>query len=144
MAKIIIAYGSTTGNTEKMADIITAVLSDGNEVDTKNVNSIKPEEISNYDVVIVGSSTWGDGELQDDMIAFNDALKNVALAGKKSAVFGCGETAYLQFCKAVDILEETIKSAGGNIVTPGVKIDGDIDAAKDAIEEWANKVKGSI
>lgn len=144
MVKIVIVYGSTTGNTEIMADMISGRLSGDNTVDMKNSADTVVEELAKYDVVIFGSSTWGDGELQDDMEGFNEEIKTINLNQKKAAVFGPGDTAYPHFCKAVDILEETVKGTGGRIILPSLKIDGDIDDNKDSINEWAENLKKMI
>ena len=48
--------------------------------------------MAQYDTLLLGSSTWGSGDLQDDWYDFLDALKAQDLAGKKIALFGCGDS----------------------------------------------------
>ena len=74
MKKIVIFYGSTTGRTEGVAEKIAeklGVLSG----DVHSASDIKKVDIGSYDVFILGSSTWGDGELQDDWYDAIEVLK---------------------------------------------------------------------
>lgn len=43
--------------------------------DVHNVADASADEADKYDLLVVGSSTWGCGELQDDWYSFLDALK---------------------------------------------------------------------
>ena len=102
----------------------------------KNVTESNPKELKDYDVIILGSSTWGDGELQDDFIPFEKDMRKIKLDRKKGAVFGCGDSMYPQFCKAVEILEERLKSCGVEIIVDSLKIDGDIEPKLNKAEDW--------
>ncbi|MBN4069709.1 MAG: hypothetical protein COA82_10940 [Alkaliphilus sp.] len=65
MDKAIVIFGSTMGNTEMLAGVIVEGLKEaGFEAELKNVTEAKIEEVVNYDLVLLGSSTWGEGELQ--------------------------------------------------------------------------------
>jgi len=66
MTKALIIYGSTTGNTEFTAEEIETVLKENN-VDTtlKNVTNTRADELENkFDLYLLGSSTWGDNEIE--------------------------------------------------------------------------------
>ena len=92
MKKVGIFYGSTTGATEGVAETIAARLGVASE-DIHNVGTTKVDEVDKYDVLLLGSSTWGIGELQDDWNDFLDKLKAKNLSGKTVAIFGCGDSA---------------------------------------------------
>lgn len=146
MDKILIVYGSTTGNTETTAEIIEKTLSSkGFDVTSKDVSFISPEETSGYDILLLGSSTWGDDEieLQDDFLPFYDDMKKADLSGRKVAVFGCGDSSYTYFCGAVDAIEDKVRDLGGNLITDGLKIDGDPDDSMDEIKSWAEEIGNS-
>ena len=64
MAKIGIFYGSTTGNTEKVADLIRQAFGDEN-ADVYNVDATELADIEKYTYLIFGVSTWGVSDLQD-------------------------------------------------------------------------------
>jgi len=141
MKKAIVIYGSTTGNTKSLSKYVEKGLkASGADVVVKNVAESNPEELKDYDVIILGCSTWGDGELQDDFISFEKEMEKIKLDGKKGAVFGPGNSIYPQFCKAVDILEERLKSCGVEIIIDSLKIDGDIEPELNKAEDWGKNL----
>jgi len=89
MAKIGIFYGSSTGNTELVAEKIKALF--GKDAETKNIDLAGKEEIEGYDYLIFGTSTWGIGDMQDDWEDFLDVLAEVDFGKKKVALFGLGD-----------------------------------------------------
>lgn len=142
MAKVLIVFGSTTGNTEGVAENIEKVLSGGGaSVTLRNAADVTANGLTTgYDLVLFGCSTWGeeDVELQDDFVPLYENLEKADLSGKKVAVFGCGDTSYTHFCGAVDAIEKKAEGLGANIVTGSLKIDGEPVAAD--VEAWAKEV----
>ncbi len=141
MAKAIIVYGSETGNTETVAEVIAAALEDANlEVTLKEVTQASVDELSGYDLILLGSSTWGDEEkeLQGDMVDFYDDLECADLSGKPAAAFGCGDSDYTHFCGAVDLLEDRLEQIGATLLDEGLRIDGDPD--DDDARNWATQI----
>ena len=65
MKKTGIFYGSTTGTTESVAGRIADVLGISS-ADVHDVSKLTAELVSGYEVLLLGTSTGGDGELQDD------------------------------------------------------------------------------
>ena len=72
--KIGIFYGSTTGTTAEVAGKIAKVMG-VESADVHNVAETAPSRLGDYDLNLVGSSTWGSGEVQDDMASFLDGVK---------------------------------------------------------------------
>ena len=141
--KIVLIYGTTSGNTEELAeDVVDGLASGGAEVVVKNVTDASIDELEDYDAIIFGCPTYGEGELQDDFVDFNDAISGISLEGKKAAVFGPGDSEEYPdtFCMAVDILEEALRKCGAEVVVEGLKIDGDVVEAIGTGEEWGSKV----
>lgn len=60
--KTVIYYGSTTGTCEDIANRIAAALGGA---DVKNASELGADA-ADYDLILLGTSTWGDGEVQDD------------------------------------------------------------------------------
>jgi len=89
MAKIGIFYGSSTGNTEIVAEKIKALF--GKDAETNNIDSASTKDFGKYDFIILGTSTWGIGDMQDDWEDFVDALEKVNFDKKKVALFGLGD-----------------------------------------------------
>lgn len=142
MKKVIVIYGSTTGTTEMMAGVVEREMkSSGLDVTVKNASDTNPEKLTDYEVIVLGCSTWGDGELQEDFVSFQEKMRNIDLKGKKGAVFGPGESMYPQFCKAVDILEEALEQCGALLVKEGIKVDVSEQDCENEVRGW---IKGVI
>ena len=145
--KLIIAYGSSTGNTAKIAAGLASVFREkGMDVAVKTTAGIKAADLQDYDVVLLGSSTWGLGSLQESVKPMFLALSDVNLEGKLGGAFGCGDAySYPRtFCKAVDLLQKRLKDCGVKLVQPGLKVNGDIESSKDMIAEWAQRAADVI
>lgn len=114
MAKVGIFYGSTTGVTEDIANRIAEKI-DGAEVFNIDGNVDKLED---FDVLILGTSTWGFGDLQDDWQAVLDDLANLNLAGKKVAYFGSGDQGTFSdtFMDGMAIINEEISKTGATVI----------------------------
>ncbi|MFI3278310.1 MAG: flavodoxin FldA [Rikenellaceae bacterium] len=117
MAKIAIIYGSTTGNTESAATQIAEALS-SHEVETMDVSSLSAATLEQYSNLIIGASTWGCGDLQDDWDAELSTLKGADLSGKKVAIFGCGDSGSYpdSFVDGIGTLYEAATAAGAEII----------------------------
>ena len=117
MKKTGIFYGSTTGATEQIAKTIAEKLGVSSD-DVMEVSKMKAENLNDYDFLILGSSTWGSGELQDDWYSAIDVLKKADLSGKKIAIFGTGDSySYSDtFCDAIGQIYDAVKDSGATVV----------------------------
>jgi flavodoxin I len=117
MTKIGLFYGSTTGNTLKVAELIQKAFGPG-QVQLVDVRRAAPEDLKNYDVLILGTSTWHWGGLQDEWAIFEDQLTPEALAGKKVAFFGVGDQKRYpdHFVDGMGLLYDKVKPAGATVV----------------------------
>ena len=75
MKKTGIFYGSTTGTTESVARLIAEKLG-VSPADVHDVSKLDAALAESYEALILGTSTWGDGELQDDWYDGIKVLKN--------------------------------------------------------------------
>jgi len=118
MKKTCIIYGSTTGTCEGIASKIADKLGIAPN-DVINVTDFTAEMISNYDNLLLGTSTWGAGDLQDDWYGGGlKVLQDNDLSGKTVAIFGCGDSASYgdTFCGGMAELYETVKQKGAKII----------------------------
>ena len=76
------------GTTEAVAADIAKQLGVA-DADVHNVADTPAGEVQKYDLLVLGSSTWGAGELQDDWYDGIKVLKGMDLSGKTVALFGC-------------------------------------------------------
>lgn len=116
MKRIGIFYGSSTGNTEAAAEKIQQAL--GSNADLFNVSSTPASKVAEYDNVILGTSTWGMGDLEDSMYTFVEDLAKVDLKGKTIALFGMGDqNSYSDtYCDGMGHIYEAINGKGATII----------------------------
>jgi len=117
MKKIGLFYGSDTGSTEFAKDLVIKAFGE-HVIEVKDVYKAKKEDFFPYDLLILGLSTWFDGDLQSDWEDFFDDFQTIDFTGKKVAIFGLGDqVGYGEFfIDGVGILGEAIANNGGEIV----------------------------
>ena len=86
MPSIAIFYGSSTGNTQDAAEKIKGELGDFVSHMADVVDS-EPADLENYDILLLGVSTWNIGEMQEDWDTFIPNMSDLNLSGKKVAFF---------------------------------------------------------
>ncbi len=113
MKRTGVFYGSTTGTTESVARMIANKLGISSG-DVYDVSKLTADVAGSYEALILGTSTWGDGELQDDWYDGIKVLKGMDLSGKTVALFGCGDSeSYADtFCDGMGILFNDLKDSG--------------------------------
>ena len=164
MKSVGVFYGSSTGTTQDIAAKLAKALG----VDASNVFDIAKSSVvdfANYDVLLLGSSTWGDGDLQDDWMDVESDLESVDLTGKDVALFGVGDGySYSDsFCSAVGKLHSLLQASNCNFIgampTEGYEFDdsealdgdhfvgllidedNDSDKTTSRIDAWVAQVK---
>lgn len=114
MKKTIVVYGSSTGTCQSIAETIASKLG----VEAIDVTKFDADVIAANDNLLLGTSTWGAGELQDDWYDGLNVLKAADLEGKTVAVFGCGDSESYSdtFCGAMAEIYNAVKDAGATLV----------------------------
>ena len=125
MKKTLVVFGSSTGTCENIAQTIGSKLG----ADVKNVADLTVDDINSVDNLLIGTSTWGAGELQDDWYDGVNPLKAAGLQGKTVAIFGCGDAESYgdTFCGGMAELYQAAQAAGvtivGSVPTDGYTFD---------------------
>ena len=165
MKKTIVIYGSTTGVCQEFAKQIARKLGVS---DVANVVDVNGDRVAEYDNLLLGTSTWGDGELQDDWYDGLSLMQSCDLSGKTIALFGCGDCESYgdTFVSAIGKLYDGLKDSGarfvGSVATDGYSfsdseavVDGrfvglplddvnESDLTGDRIGAWVEEFKGSL
>jgi flavodoxin I len=110
-----IFYGSTTGNTENAANLICALIG-GSQV--APIETAVRADLEACDLLILGASTWGLGDLQDDWADSLASLSGANLMGKKVALFGLGDQEIYSrtFVDGIKDLHDASIEAGATVV----------------------------
>lgn len=145
MAEAIIVYGSKRGTTQRMAEIVESVLkAKGITTVLRNAYEASVDELEEFEHLILGSSTWDEGELQSDWAMFEREFEDMDMNGKWGACFGAGNKSFAMFCGAVDILENRFKNNGGRLLQPSLKVDSRMDDVDEDTRNWAEDLANEI
>ena len=122
MSKTFVVYGSSTGTCEAIAQTIGEKLG----ANVINVSDLTVNDVKEADNLVLGTSSWGAGEMQDDWYDGVKVLKEAGLSGKKVAVFGGGDSASYSdtFCGGMKELYDAAEAAGATMVGNDVSTDG--------------------
>lgn len=114
MKKTVVIYGSTTGSCEDYANRIASKLG----ADVFNVTDVDGGKVEAYDNLLLGTSTWGEGDVQDDWYDGVKVLESANLKGKTVAIFGCGDAMGYpdSFCGGMAEIYRALKDSGANIL----------------------------
>ncbi len=142
MDKVHVVFGSTTGMTEAVAGKIAEALG----AQAFNVNAGDAAAFD-AELLVLGTSTWGIGELQDDWAARLDGVKS-GFAGKKVAVFGLGDSVGFadSFCVAAETIANTAKESGATLVGEVLKLDdaNESDKTDAKVSAWVETLKAAL
>ena len=119
-AKIGIFFGSSTGCTERIANLIKEEIeaTGAATCEVMVISAANAKLCPNFDFLLFGGSTWNIGELQDDWGLTLPTLGNQGLKGKKVALFGCGDQfGYSNsFVDAIGLIGDRITELGAQTV----------------------------
>ena len=117
MATVGLFFGSDTGNTEAVAQMIQKEL--GKQmIAVQDIAKSSKEEIAEYDLLIFGIPTWYYGEAQCDWDDFFPELEEIDFTGKVIAIFGCGDQEdYAEyFLDAMGMIRDIVEARGGIVI----------------------------
>lgn len=121
MANIGIFCATAGGTSLKVADALAEAFS----IDEEDFINMEDDfddidQMLEYDVLFIGSSTWGQGDVHHEWV--NPQLEieseNIDFSGKTVALFGAGDCKKHgeHFCSALGKLYKTFKNANANII----------------------------
>lgn len=115
---IALFYGSTTGNTARVAELIRACWPQDTSIELVDIaeSGVTPMVAANR--LIIGAPTWDFGELQEDWRDEWSTFCGIDFSGKRVALFGVGDQlGYPEwFQDALGLIAQQIQSAGGELV----------------------------
>ena len=150
MKKTVIVYGTSTGTCEELANKIGGKLGVDNII---NVTDLDSSVIADNDNLILGTSTWGAGEMQDDWYDGVKVLKGADLSGKTVALFGCGDSESYPdtFVGGMAEIYNAAKAAGADVIGAdghfvGLALDevNEDDKTDERIEAWVAEIQPNL
>ncbi|MDT3664405.1 MAG: flavodoxin [Anaerobiospirillum sp.] len=116
MKQIGLFYGTYTGTTGNIAKRIAKELGE-DKVAVHNI-CCEGDKMADYPLLIIGTSTWSVGALQEDWNNFMPKLENMNFEGKIVALFGTGDQVNYPdtFLDGMGMLYETFQFRGAKFV----------------------------
>uniref|UniRef100_A0A2B4RLE7 Arginine--tRNA ligase n=1 Tax=Stylophora pistillata TaxID=50429 RepID=A0A2B4RLE7_STYPI len=116
-ASIDFQGNTDTGITEEVTNEIVDIMQDW-DIDVKEADTMSIEDFTPYDRILLGLSTWYDGDLQSDWENFYEDFQKIDFTGKKVAIYGLGDqVGYAEyFVDGIGILAKTVIENGGEVV----------------------------
>ena len=114
MSKVAVVYWSSTGNTERMAEMLgEEIKSAGGEAEVCELSTVSPADLAGEDSFALGASAMGDEELDEGEVEpFVEELEK-SVSGKKVALFGSYDWGDGEWMRK---WEERMKEAGAEVV----------------------------
>ena len=114
MKKTGLFWGSDTGMTDEIVTVLTELIGE-EKLDLHNIFDGSIDKFGEYEEIILGLSTWYDGELQSDWDEFFEEFKLIDFSGKRVALFGLGDQeGYGEyFVDGIGIIGEVVIKNGG-------------------------------
>ncbi|MAB81686.1 MAG: reductase [Microbacterium sp.] len=143
--RVMLLWASQTGTAEDHAvQIAERLRTDGHDVDLVCMDDTSLQQIAERPVVLVVSSTFGDGDAPDNGDAFWRELSAEAaprMPGVRFAVLAFGDPSYSAFCGHGRRVDERLAELGAERLVPRVDCDPDADKAP---TRWYESVARAI
>ena len=125
MSKVGIFFGTDTGSTRKIAKMIFKELGEAIADKPLNINRVDVDDLLAYDRLILGTPTYGSGELPglsaecqaESWEEFMPNFDDLDLSSKKIALYGLGDQVNYpeEFLDALGELYEAVEECGAEV-----------------------------
>eukprot|EP00899_Mesostigma_viride_P024661 jgi/Mesvir1/537/Mv11395-RA.1 len=150
-AGVLVLYGSETGNAEELAKRFGKDMkARGMSVRVMELDEYELEELANEPLVIIFCSTAGQGELPQNATFFHKEMSKSTkpanwLENVSYSVFGLGDSNYLYFNKAAEMIGAQFARFGAKCVQDmGYGDDQAEDKYETAYEVWIEELMPAI
>jgi flavodoxin I len=142
--KLAIVYTSATGNTGEVASILyQASKLNFYDVSLYPVNKFPRSNLEEFDAMMIGTYTWGNGEIPTEMLAVYQAIELLNKKNLITGVFGTGDSFYPHFCGAVDEFKDMLYVQTTIAATLKIELSpqiGDLKRCYQFVESIANRI----
>ena len=125
MADIAILVGTEFGTSRMVAEVIMGQLQGQHQVVLHETPDFSAINLKCREIVIICTSTFGFGELPDNLLPFYKQLESAAidLSHLRYGVIGLGDQTYTDFCQAGRDMDALLASKGALRIGERLEID---------------------
>lgn len=126
MKKVNLVFGTVYGNAQFVAESLTDDLNAlGYDAELKAHSSLSGYVPAEHELLIIVTSTTGQGDLPDDIQPWFHELKSIApyLPSLKYGIVGLGDSSYDTFCGAAKQFDDLMSELGAKAVIERIDID---------------------
>ncbi|MEM9136216.1 MAG: flavodoxin domain-containing protein [Cyanobacteria bacterium P01_F01_bin.42] len=125
--RTILAFGSESGNAAHLAkDLATRLQETSKECSCGDLNNLHLASLDADDLLLVITSTFGDGDPPGNARAFAEQLSKISSVSPfQYAVFGIGDVSYPQFCRFGQAVDASLYEKGARRLVN--RVDADLD-----------------
>lgn len=138
--KIGFLFGTETGNSEMLCEDMIEELGEGVDTTLTNLADIGPDELDKGTFYIIATSTYGNGDLPTQALAFEDAITTDKpdLTGIRFAMFGLGDQVFAEtYNNGSKRLADLLVAAGAEMVgTRGLHDASSLEMPEDLGLPW--------
>jgi sulfite reductase (NADPH) flavoprotein alpha-component len=141
---ILMLWSSQTGTAEELAKRCAADLAEhGLKIRLTCMQDCTAEALSRENLLLIVTSTFGDGDAPDNGAAFWQGLQNskTTLPDLGFAVLALGDSSYGEFCGFGRRIDKTLEALGARRLVPRTDCDGD---GEDKVDGWLDGLIGAL
>lgn len=139
--RVPVLYASQSGNGAALAEGFASRLAEaGFDAPCRGVDELGDIDLTKEKLLLLVSSTWGDGDPPDHAVEFWNALKSDShprLGQLRYAVLGLGDSNYLGFCAQAKAFDARLEALGAIRFAPRADCDTDYE---NTAESWFSAV----
>ena len=129
VSKLVIAYGTETGNSKALAEKLHQQLPSQLKTSVTDLADLKVAELTKFSHLLIITSTHGDGDPPETAEDFYNALmqSEKPLTGLHYSVLALGDSTYTHFCVTGINIDEQLAKLGAQQLLPRVECDVDFE-----------------
>lgn len=142
MKKVVILFGTESGNAEFTAEDIAAEIND-RESEIADMTDFNVNDFDSENFYVVICSTHGEGDLPSGAVPLFEALEQESpdLSGIEYAVFGLGDSSYENYNRGSERIDSKLRELGAARVGEYGRHDADTGTLpKESAVAWSVKL----